>query len=332
MKLIITEDQLKRVIIENEIGEGRRTMTPEEIEKRNAKIIKIGKKYPDQNTFMKKNRNVFAMAKTHKLLDIIFPNRKKYRRDFEWTPEAVANIASEYPNKTLFFWGDQIAYQKAKDLGILDNLFPERKLEYTLDNSLMLADEFDNVWEFRKKYPAAFLKLKDNDLLKRKFPNYRPGVKGPEKGYKHKNKTFDEWIQYAKDLVNTQRLPLSAINFSLYNWLLDNGADMKEFKKPAANEKELILRAQKYGDYKTLRGGNLQLYKALESIPGALEKVFPGTSSSTPIDILSKKKLPNPNSEIPNDKFLKMKKDTSDLDKDRKYGNKFMFTPVTESK
>jgi hypothetical protein len=329
MKLIITEDQLKRVIVENEMDEvrGRKPLTQDLIDKRNAKLIKIGKKYANQNDFMNKNYSNFALAKKYKLLDTIFPDRKTYRRGFEWTPEAITDIAKQYSSRQAFIDGDQYAARKAKEMGLLDTLFPAYTSKYNLENSLELADKFDDIWEFKRKHTGAFNILKDNKLLQSKFPNYRPGAKGVEKGSKHKHKTLDQWIDYAYNLVQTQRKPLIAIDSALYHWLRDKNVPMGQFKKPSANEDDLIARAQKYNSLRNLKVANPLLLAALKEFPGAVEKAF----GNAPFD-LSRKKLPNPNTEIPNDMFIKKQKNLDSLDDNRRYNKGVMFTPVTETK
>lgn len=326
MKIILTESQI--LLLKENITEVK--MSPEQVEKRNERIIKIGKKYKTQREFSLKNSKDFGTARKYGLLDTIFPDRKKYRRDVEWTPEKITDVAKNYGSKSEFQKADQFVYNKASTLGMLDTLFPEKKRKYSLEKSLELAKGFEDPWDFNKEYPGAHRVLKDNDLLKSSFPNYEFGKRGPkEPRQKYKGKSFDEWIEHAKQLVRTKMKSLNRIDYALYYWLRSNGADMKQFRLPDPDQSILFKRAEKYDSPRELRIGNGYLFNQIKSIPGALEKLFPNSYNS-PIDP-TKKKLPNPNVEIPNDPFFKIKKDDDKLDDDRKYGKRsFMFTPVTE--
>jgi len=330
MKIILTETQIE-LLKDNIIEEAK--LTPEEIEKRNQRVIKIGKKYKTQREFELKNSSVFSVARKHKLLDIIFPDRKRYRkRGFDWSPNNIVDLAKDYNSRSELYHKDQSGYKKANELGMLDILFPTRKTKYSLDKALDLAKEFESPWDLNKKYPTAYNLLKDNNILKLSFPNYEFGKIGrkSEKSEKYNEKTFDEWVEHAKNLIKTKKLPLRSIDLSLYQWLRSNGADMEEFHLPDPDESILFKRAEKYKTPNELKVGNGYLFRQIKSIPGALQKLFPNHYGNSPIDV-SRKKLPNPNTEINTDMFIKQQKDNDKLDNNRRYEKSVMFTPVTES-
>jgi hypothetical protein len=323
MKIILTESQLKTVI--NEKLSDR--------QKKNAlkRAKKLAPKFSSVNQFSLKYPNLYSYLRVHNLLDDAFPERKKYHPEGYWTPETIDQEAKKYSSRSEFNDKNQVACKKANEFGMLDMLFPVRKTKFTLDKSLELAKGFESPWDLRNEYPGAHKILKDNNRLKSSFPNYKFGKIGRKGGTeKYNEKSFDEWVEHAKKLVNTKRLPLKDIDKSLYHWLRTNGADMEEFHLPDPDESILFKRAEKYKTPNELKVGNGYLFRQIESIPGALQKLFPNHYGNSPID-MARKKLPNPNTEISTDMFIKKQKVNDKLDDNRRYEKSVMFTPVTES-
>lgn len=132
----------------------------------------------------------------------------------------------------------------------------------------------------------------------------------------------DELIQIAKDhfkkyrtLMNNKRLVLACI---------EKGIDIESFRKVTdakkyrmMSDEELLKLGRTYGDYAELQRNDGVLYNELKK-RGLSKNIF------TPF----KRHV---NTEIPNDVFVKIKKDEDKLDDNRKYKKGFMFTPITEN-
>lgn len=88
MKIVITESQLKKIISEN------RPLTKSEYEERVNKSLELAKNYPNPRQFALDHPKLWYFIRRNDLLDLVFPNRKKYSEDY--TDEKALKIASRY--------------------------------------------------------------------------------------------------------------------------------------------------------------------------------------------------------------------------------------------
>jgi len=195
MKIIITESHMRSLMRgmkgkrykepEQEIPEvnrsrGSRPYTPEQLLQRKMYIINKGKNYSSPNEFMKKDPKNWAAARSHKLLDVIYPDRRKYNPDLN--PIEVEKIAKKYSRRSDFENSDQVAYQYARRTGMLDDLFPpddtykrfnfekdwDQKSSYDnpimqkhLDNITNAAAHYGDMETLGKKNPPLYKQMYD---------------------------------------------------------------------------------------------------------------------------------------------------------------------------
>jgi hypothetical protein len=190
MKIVITESHLRSLVRgmkgkryqeaepEQEIPEnvnGSRPYTPEQLMQRRMYIIQQGNKYASPNEFMKKDRTNWAAARTHKLLDVIYPGRKKYNPDLN--PNEVERIANQYGRVSDFANGHPVAYNYAFRNGMLKDLFPRnnayKRFDYEksgyddpnmqkhLDNITHAAAHYGDMETLGKKNPPLYKQMYD---------------------------------------------------------------------------------------------------------------------------------------------------------------------------
>jgi len=326
MKVRLTETQVAKLIDEIKY-------TPEQI---NAKIElakELAKQYPNPHQFELKHPNLWNFIRSRKMVNDVFPNKKNYNFRGYWTPETISKEAEKYKSRGEFQDKNQVAYNKAYKLGILDQLFPETYgTKFNLEKSLELGKKYKTPSEFRINYPTAYKVVRDAGLLKSLFPNFN-GKAGRYPNPKSKygewsSKSTDELIQVAKDTIKSGKT-ISKDLYPVYDNLRKRGIDTKELTKKS--EDDIIQKIKKnYDTPNDLAVRNPKLYKILVNIPNGIVRTF-GDRYNIPLDF-SRKKQGNPNSEIPNDVFIKKQKDKDKLDDDRRYKRGVMFTPVTENK
>lgn len=164
MKIVITESQLKRMM-----GEAA-PLSKDELEKRLVKAKKLAVKFKNTRQFALAHPQLWNTIRAFDKLDDVFPERKKYKPDGYWDAVTVADESRKYKGRSEFQRGNQIAYKKAVELGILDDLFPVKQIirepYYNLEKSIELAKDFEGGRkEFFDEYPSAYRMLKSNNLL-----------------------------------------------------------------------------------------------------------------------------------------------------------------------
>ena len=268
MKIIITEEQLNGII-----NEGVK-LSPEEIEKRLKLAKKLAVKYPNPRQFALKHKPLYYFLRGQGLMDTVFPKRKLYKPDGYWTPETIGQEASKYDSKSDFYNNNQVAYNRAVEFGILNDLFPFRsnaktgpKKKWTLEKSIEVAKEFDgSPTEFYRKYPTAYLELKNNDLLSFYFK-------------KRKDINHDEIINQAKQYKD--RVELRKNNLTLYNKLATKGLLYDLFPKVEMSHDEIINKAKEYETPSNLSKKNRKLYYKLSKVPNGFDLAFGGQHKLT---------------------------------------------------
>jgi len=321
MKVRLTETQVAKLIDEIKY-------TPEQI---NAKIElakELAKQYPNPHQFELKHPNLWNFIKSRKMVDVVFPNKKNYNFRGYWTPETISKEAEKYKTRSEFQDKNQTAYNKAYRLGILDQLFPETYVtKFSLEKSLELGKQYKTAREFIINHFTAYKVVKDAGLLKKLFPDFTGRGRKPNSGG-WSSKSTDELIQIAKDTIKSGKTITKDL-YPVYDNLRKRGIDTKELTKKS--EDDIMQKIKKnYDTPNDLAVRNPKLYKILVNIPNGIVRTF-GDRYNIPLDF-SRKKQGNPNSEIPNDVFIKKQKDMDKLDDDRRYKRGVMFTPVTENK
>ena len=120
MKIIISESQ------HNKLMEGI-FISDEEKNNRLKKSIELSKDFKNPRQFALSYPKLWNFLRTQNLVDVIFPERQKYKPDGYWTIDTIGPEAMKYNSRSEFEQKNQWAYVKAKELGILDALFPIRK-------------------------------------------------------------------------------------------------------------------------------------------------------------------------------------------------------------
>ena len=274
MKIIITEDQLKSIISE---GRGGREPLPQkEVNKRLKKAKALAVKFPNPRQFALKYPNLWNFLRGQGLISDAFPNRKIYKPAGYWTPETISQEATKYNTKTEFGDKNQVAYNKAVELGIINDLFPYRSMSnvgakkiWTLEKSIEAAKGFEGGRsEFYKKHPAAYVELKNNDLLSYYLKN-------------RKDVNDEEIIKQAKQYKD--RVELRKDNLTLYNKLVTRGLLYDLFPKVEVemNYDEIINKAKEYQTRSELAKNNGNLYYKLRKIPNGFELAFGGQNKLT---------------------------------------------------
>jgi hypothetical protein len=315
-KIMITESQLK-----NLLNEGKK-LNQKEIGVRLSKAKKLAVKFPNPRQFSLKYPNLWNFLRGQNLVDDVFVDRKKYNPDGFWTPEKVGEEAAKYKSSSEFQKNNQVAYRKATEFGILGVLFPIRLTKWNLDNATEVAKTFDTPTELYRNYARAYNILRDAGLLNDIYPNFVSKKGAKEGSSKYNNKTKEELTQIAKSVFEKNGSIKG--NAGLYNACIDKDVDLDSIKKNTKSkqyrlmsDEELLGLAKKYTDIRILQRKDGILYKTLKE-RGLSKKAV----SKFKGDI---------NSEIPTDQFIKMKKDYSHMDDDRRNNDEFMFTPVTEN-
>jgi hypothetical protein len=246
------------------------TRTPEENANILKKILKLTPKFKNPRQFSLEYPTYYNFLRKNGLMDKAFPKRQKYNPDGYWDFDTISKAAEDYVSSGDFYNGNQLAYKKAKELGILKDLFPERKKghrKYTIDQAKELAQNYTGGYsKFLVDYPGACRVLSDNDLLGRYFPNIKRGRKKLD----FTNYTTDELIKYVQDRLPTNKSIINNIP-QLKDELINRGVDIRkkfgytpkyEIYAGMSND-ELIKTAQTYGSREILASKNLTLYKEL---------------------------------------------------------------------
>jgi len=80
----------------------------------------------------------------------------------KWTKETIALEAKKYLTRTDFSKGSNVAYKKALELDILDNVCRHIRLgshqEWTKESILLYASHYEYLSDFRRDYPTALAK------------------------------------------------------------------------------------------------------------------------------------------------------------------------------
>lgn len=169
MKILISEAQLGRLMKE------AAPLPPEELELRINKAKELAVNYKNPRQFALAHPQLWNTIRAFNKLDDVFPKRHVYKPEGFWTADNVAKESRKYDSRSAFNRGNQVAYNKAVELGILDDLFPVKKKtrepNYDLDTAIQIAKEFTGTRsDFIRNHSTAYRLLKMNDLLHAYLP------------------------------------------------------------------------------------------------------------------------------------------------------------------
>ena len=116
MKIIITENQHK-TLIEGII------VSNEERKERLEKSIELAKNYKNPRQFALDYPKYWNFLRINNLVDTVFPSRKKDKPDGYWTIDNIGRESMKYDSRSDFKVGNQWAYEKAREMDILDALY-----------------------------------------------------------------------------------------------------------------------------------------------------------------------------------------------------------------
>ncbi len=250
-------------VINSEIKEAVK-LTQDEIDKRLVLSKEIAANYKNPRQFALDHKTLWGFLRNYNLVDEVFPKRQIYHSEDYWTPETLSIEAKKYNGRAEFMRKNQYAYIKAKEFGLLDSLFPERKEpknKVNFDVAIKVAKEFEGTrTAFMVKHPVAYRLLRDNNLLDQLLGPKKMG--GPKKKFDD-----DELINKAKEYPTIKELRKN--DMKLYHLLVSANLLYTIYNK----EEENLDKARSYGNKYELLKSNRRLYKKLEA-SGLLDKAF----------------------------------------------------------
>ncbi len=286
-------------------------LTDDQIKERLAKAKELAKNYKNPRQFSLDHYALWGFLRSYGFVDQVFPKRAKYQPLSRWDETSIPIEASKYSNRTEFRLGNQLAYNRALELKLLDDLFPKRKEQekkYNLNSSIKLANDFDGPRsEFFKKHPTAYYILRDNDLLDRYIPK-KSNKKNDEDELLDMAKQYEThfdlkkadpvlfqklvnrgildlafdrkkiWDDRREERVNQAKkydspYELRKNDTTLYHYIYKNNLldDVFGEKRKYIN---IIQKAKQYSNRYELKKNSPHIYKKLESA-GLLDDVFP---------------------------------------------------------
>lgn len=280
MKIILTETQIQMLAKE------AAPLPEKEIARRLKLAKKHAGKFPNPRQFALKYPKLWNFLRSQSLVDEVFPNRKLYHPEGYWTPETVGQESTKYSSKVEFMRGNQMAFKKAVEFGILNTLFPLdlRKVnagrpKVSLEAAIDLAKDFQGMRsEFYKQHPAAYRVLKDNNLLNKYFGADMRGNRIPEEDLLNDAKKYDNIIDLRKN------------DFVLFNKLKMRGLLDTLYPKDYKTEK-LFQTAKQYPTRFELKRNNKRIYLKILEL-GLMDEIFPPEDKLSLSDIA--KQLDNP--------------------------------------
>ena len=121
MKIVVTESQLKNIVLKESIP-----FTKEQEQELLNKSKELAVNYSNPRQFSLDHKNLYDFLRRKGLMDEVFPNRKKYSEYGGWTEDKIRQLAKGYLRASDFDREHPVAYKKAYDLGIINDLFPKK--------------------------------------------------------------------------------------------------------------------------------------------------------------------------------------------------------------
>jgi|688.fasta_scaffold218940_1 hypothetical protein len=137
--------------------------------------LEIASKFEDANVFRKVHYKIHTYIRQKGMLDVAFPNRKKYKPKGYWTPETIREESKKYSTRTQFLENNQVAFNTSlKHIGLLDELFPKKEhYSYTFEESKKICDNFKSRMDLAKNNNKLYLYVKSNGWLPDLYPDMR---------------------------------------------------------------------------------------------------------------------------------------------------------------
>ena len=233
-----------------------------------TEYLKIASAYEDANYFRKVHNKIHTYLRQRNLLDVAFPNRKRYKPKGYWVPETIIEEAKKYKTKTEFTINSQVAFNHSlKYKGLLDNLFPKKEpLTYTLEECKELIKPFKSRMDLSRNNTKLYLYVKSKGWLEELIPDMRY--------YKKSKYTIESVTELAKnykfisDFVREQPGP--------YDFAHRNGLIPSLFpeRKRKWTDDKVIEELRKYETKRMVARSNQSLYNTAQR-KGLLEVVFP---------------------------------------------------------
>lgn len=259
MKIIITEDQLSKIIDEAV------PLSDKEVKKRLEKSKKLAVNFKNPRQFELKYPLLWRFLRNKNLLDDVFPDRQKYKQDGYWNELTVSQEAEKYKSRSDFSNANQVAYNKARDLGILDFLFPSymkiKPKKYTDEYIRSEVEKHGSRRELHHNNKNLYQTLVNNKLLDVYFPDkYNNPMKKlsywtPEEIQKIK----DQYLGKTDIQLKNQKLYLILKDLDLLDKIFPERLNVKGSKYTIDFFKDMVNN-QYGGDFKKFREENTSLY------------------------------------------------------------------------
>ncbi len=230
--------------------------------------LKIASAYEDANYFRKVHNKIHTYLRQRNLLDVAFPNRKRYKPKGYWVPETIREEAKKYKTKTEFTINSQVAFNHSlKYEGLLDDIFPKKEpFNYTLEQCKEMIKSYKSRMDLSRKNMKLYLYVKNKGWLQELIPDMRyhkkskysvDGIKELAKNYK-----------FISDFVREQPGP--------YDFAHRNGLIPTLFpeRKRKWTDEKIIEELKKFETKRMVARENQSLYNTAQR-KGLLEQVFP---------------------------------------------------------
>lgn len=230
--------------------------------------LKIASAYEDANYFRKVHNKIHTYLRQRNLLDVAFPNRKRYKPKGYWTPETIREESKKYKTRTDFTLNNQVAFiHSLKYPGLLDEIYPKRKpLNYSFDECKELVKDYNGRNDLCHNNNKLYLHVKSKGWLEELLPDKRHC-----KNSKYKKETVIELAknyQFVSDFVRDHPGP--------YDYAHRHGYIKKLFpeRKRKWTDDKIIEELTKFESRKALAKQNQSLYNTAQK-KGLLEQIFP---------------------------------------------------------
>ncbi len=233
-----------------------------------TEYLKIASAYSDANYFRKVHNKIHTYLRQRNLLDVAFPNRKRYKPKGYWTPETIREEAKKYKNRTDFTINSQVAFTHSlRYEGLIDDIFPKKEpLKYTLDECRELVKPYKSRMDLSRNDTKLYLYVKNNKWLENLIPDMRYHKKS-----KYSTESVTELAKNYKFISDFVREQPGPYDYAHRHGLLPTL--FPERKRKWTDEK-IVEELKKYESKKLVSKYNQSLYNTAQR-KGLLEQIFP---------------------------------------------------------
>ncbi len=233
-----------------------------------SEYLKIASAYEDANYFRKIHNKIHTYLRQRNLLDVAFPDRKRYKPKGYWVPDTIREEAKKYRTKTEFTIKSQVAFNHSlKYEGLLDDIFPKKEsVNYTFEECMELVKPFKSRMDLSRNNMKLYLYVKNNKWLEKLIPDMRFHRKS-----KYSLESVTELAKnynFISDFVREQPGP--------YDYAHRNGLIPVLFpeRKRKWTDEKIIEELKKDENRRMVAKDNQSLYNTAQR-KGLLEQVFP---------------------------------------------------------